>query len=132
MFGHLALRDYYPQLTASERDEREEICVDALPDARPVHGRRGVSASICRRRPRSWVDERELFRQFRVHPFTRIVPIVREIGLCGLKVCTAFEDMGVMTFADSDIDGEMAGDETTADDFDRQHLAHVQEAAASA
>ena len=29
MFGRLALRDYYPQLTDAERDEREEFCVDA-------------------------------------------------------------------------------------------------------
>ena len=29
MFGRLALRDYYPQLTQAERDEREEFCVDA-------------------------------------------------------------------------------------------------------
>jgi len=29
MFGRLALRDFYPQLTQSERDEREEFCVDA-------------------------------------------------------------------------------------------------------
>ena len=29
MFGRLALRDFYPQLTAAERDEREEFCVDA-------------------------------------------------------------------------------------------------------
>src|SRR4029453_18738330 len=28
-FGRLALRDYYPQLTEAERDEREEFCVDA-------------------------------------------------------------------------------------------------------
>ena len=28
-FGRLALRDYYPQLTDAERDEREEFCVDA-------------------------------------------------------------------------------------------------------
>ena len=29
MFGRLALRDYYPQLTEAERDEREEFCVEA-------------------------------------------------------------------------------------------------------
>src|SRR6266571_2132178 len=29
MFGRLALRDYYPQLTQGERDEREEFCADA-------------------------------------------------------------------------------------------------------
>ena len=29
MFGRLALRDYYPQLTQAERAEREDFCVDA-------------------------------------------------------------------------------------------------------
>src|SRR3974390_2851962 len=29
MFGRLALRDYYPQLTQAERDDREKFCVDA-------------------------------------------------------------------------------------------------------
>ena len=29
MFGRLALRDYYPQLTQAERDEREAFCVEA-------------------------------------------------------------------------------------------------------
>ncbi len=29
MFGRLALRDYYPQLTQAERDERETFCVEA-------------------------------------------------------------------------------------------------------
>ncbi|HEV3451718.1 MAG TPA: ferritin-like domain-containing protein, partial [Acidimicrobiia bacterium] len=29
MFGRLALRDYYPELSDAERDEREEFCVDA-------------------------------------------------------------------------------------------------------
>ena len=29
MFGRLALRDYYPQLSQAERDEREEFCVEA-------------------------------------------------------------------------------------------------------
>ena len=29
MFGRLALRDYYPQLTQAERNDREEFCADA-------------------------------------------------------------------------------------------------------
>src|SRR6202035_5459582 len=29
-FGRLALRDYYPQLSQAERDEREEFVVEAL------------------------------------------------------------------------------------------------------
>ena len=28
-FGRLALRDFYPQLSERERDEREEFCVEA-------------------------------------------------------------------------------------------------------
>jgi hypothetical protein len=130
MFGRLALRDYYPQLTAAERDEREEFCVDAcyrMRDrfmAEEVWERLDLPAETTK-----WVNDSELFRQFRVYLFTRIVPIIREIGLWGPKVRKAFEDMGVMAFADSDIDAEMAGDEAAAEEFDRQHLAHVQAAA---
>jgi hypothetical protein len=40
--------------------------------------------------------------------------------------------MGVIGFAESDIDAEMAGDEAAADEFDRQHLAHLEAAASSA
>ena len=52
-FGRLALRDYYPQLTEAERDEREEFAVEALPfHARPLHQsevweRLGLPAEEC-------------------------------------------------------------------------------------
>ena len=50
MFGRLVLRDYYPQLTQHERDEREEFCADrALPDAGPLPWRGSVGDA--RRRP---------------------------------------------------------------------------------
>ena len=133
MFGRLALRDYYPQLTAAERDEREEFCVDACYRMRD----RFMAEEVWERldlppETTKWVEESELFRQFRVYLFTRIVPIIRDIGLWGPKIQRAFEDMGVIGFADSDIDAEMAGDEAAADEFDRAHLAHVQTAAAQA
>jgi hypothetical protein len=131
MFGRLALRDYYPQLTQAERDEREEFCVDAcyrMRDrfmAEEVWERLGLPEETTK-----WVDESELFRQFRVYLFTRIVPVIKDIGLWGPRIRKAFEDMGVMGFADSNIDAEMASDEAAAEEFDRQHLAHVREAAA--
>jgi hypothetical protein len=61
-----------------------------------------------------------------VYLFTRIVPVIRDIGLWGPKIRQAFEEMGVIAFADADIDAEMAGDEATAEEFDRLHLAHVE------
>jgi len=51
-FGRLALRDYYPQLTAAERREREEFVIEAhttcaTASTRPRCG--SVSASTSRR-----------------------------------------------------------------------------------
>jgi hypothetical protein len=127
MFGRLALRDYYPQLTQAERDEREEFCVDAcyrMRDrfmAEEVWERLGLPPETTK-----WVEESELFRQFRIYLFTRIVPVIRDIGLLGPKVQKAFEDMGVMAFTETDIDAEMAGDEAAAEEFDKDHLAHIE------
>jgi hypothetical protein len=133
MFGRLALRDYYPQLSEAERDDREEFCVDACYRMRD----RFMAEEVWERldlppEATKWVDESELFRQFRVYLFTRIVPVIKDIGLWGPKIRQAFDDMGVMSFADSDIDAEMASDEEAAEEFDRQHLAHVQAAASNA
>ena len=59
-----------------------------------------------------YVDNSEVLRQFRGFLFVRIVPILRDIGLWGDKVQQAFADMGVLTFADADIDAAMAEDGT--------------------
>ena len=133
MFGRLALRDYYPHLTQAERDEREEFCVDACYRMRD----RFMAEEVWERldlppETTTWVEESELFAQFRVYLFTRIVPVIKDIGLWGPKIRDAFADMGVIAFADSDIDAEMAGDEAAAEEFDRQHLEHVKAAAAAA
>jgi hypothetical protein len=55
----------------------------------------------------------------------RIVPILRDIGLWGPKLQSAFQDMGVMAFADADIDAEMASDEQAAQDLDEQRDARM-------
>jgi hypothetical protein len=130
MFGRLALRDFYPQLTQAERDEREEFVVEACYRMRDrflgeeVWERLGLPPEVA-----EYVEQSESQRTFRSYLFMRIVPILRDIGLWGPKVRSAFTDMGVMEFAESDIDAEMANDEQAAEEFDRQHLAHVQAAA---
>jgi hypothetical protein len=132
MFGRLALRDYYPSLTQAERDEREEFCVDACYRMRDRFMAEEVWERLdLPRETTKWVEESELFKTFRVYLFTRIVPVIRDIGLWGPKIRKAFDDMGVMVFAESDIEQEMAGDEAAAEEFDRAHLEHVKAAAAA-
>ncbi len=125
MFGRLALRDYYPQLTQAERDDREEFCVDAcyrMRDrflAEEVWSQLGLPTAV-----HEYVANSESQRQFRGFLFLRIVPILKEIGLWGPKIQKAFTDMGVIGFADADIDAAMAEDESMAEEMDAR-MGHV-------
>ena len=126
MFGRLALRDYYPQLSDSERDEREEFCVEACYLMRDrflgeeVFERLGLPIEAT-----EYVEHSEMMVQFRNYLFTRIVPIIKDIGLWGPRIRGAFTEMGVMQFADADLDAEMANDERAAEELEEAHLAHV-------
>jgi len=62
-------------------------------------------------------------RVFRAQLFSRIVPTVRDIGLWGPKVRKAYEDMGVMQFADVDIAAKLAADEDWARQLDARKAA---------
>jgi hypothetical protein len=132
-FGRVALRDYYPQLTQAERDEREEFCVDACYRMRDrflgeeVWERLGLPQEAA-----DYVEHSELLRSFRNYLFTRIVPIIKDIGLWGPRITSAFTDMGVIGFADSDLDGEMANDEAAAQQIDDERMAHIKTVAATA
>ena len=97
MFGRLALRDYYPQLTAGRaRRARGVLRRRLLPDARPLPRRGGLGArSGCPTRSRSTSSTSELQRTFRGFLFMRIVPILKDIGLWGPRIQRAFTDMGV-------------------------------------
>jgi hypothetical protein len=129
-FGRLALRDFYPQLTDAERDEREQFCVDACYLMRDrflgeeIWPRVGLPPEVG-----EYVEHSEVMREFRSFLFMRIVPILREIGLWGPRVRGAFEDMGVLAFADADLDAEMENDEAAAAEFDAQ-MTHVKAVAA--
>jgi hypothetical protein len=134
MFGRLALRDFYPQLSQAERDEREEFCIEACYLMRDrflgeeVFERLELPTELT-----TYVDQSDSLREFRNFLFMRIVPILRDIGLWGPKLRGAFEQMGVIAWADTDIDAEMAGDEKAAEDLDDERdarLAHVRAVAA--
>jgi len=125
-FGRLALRDYYPQLTDKERDEREEFCVDACYRMRDrflgeeIWERLGLPAEIA-----DYVATCEQQQQFRSYLFMRIVPVLRDVGLFGPRTTKAFADMGVLEFAEADLDGEIANDEAAAEQLDALRAAHV-------
>ncbi len=81
----------------------------------------------------TYVDQSDTLREFRNFLFMRIVPILRDVGLWGPNLRAAFESMGVIAFADADIDAEMAGDEQAAQDLDEARdarMAHVEGVAA--
>jgi hypothetical protein len=132
-FGRLALRDYYPQLTAKERDEREEFVVEGcylLRDrflAEEVWETLGLPVERCMR----YVDDSEMMRIYRTSLFTRIVPCIKEIGLWGPRVQKAYADMGILGFADADLDAIAAHDEEVAQGLDRRRQ-DIEDVAAAA
>ncbi len=119
-FGRLALRDFYPEISQAERDEREEFVVEACYHMRDrflseeVWEVVGLSKKDCV----EWVDNSDAMRQFRTRLFSRIVPVIKDIGLWGPKVQKAYADMGCLEFADIDTDQLLAQDNQAAEEFD--------------
>jgi 1,2-phenylacetyl-CoA epoxidase catalytic subunit len=123
-FGRLALRDYYPQLTEAERDEREEFVVDACHHMRDRFNQRevwdnlGLPVEECVR----VTLQSDQMRQFRTRLFTRIVPTVKDIGLWGSRVRKAYADMGVLDFAEVDAEALLEKDNRVAEEFDAKRF----------
>jgi hypothetical protein len=121
-FGRLALREYYPQLSEAERDEREEFAVEALYFMRD----RFNQSDVWRKLGLPAKDMAELdnnskqMNSFRGRLFSRVVPTIKDIGLWGPRVRKAFEDMGVMEYAEIDVGQQLANDGKVAEDFDRK------------
>jgi len=121
-FGRLALRDFYPHLTQKERDEREEFAVEGcylLRDrflGQEVWETLGLPVDECARH----MDRSEFMRLYRSSLFTRIVPTMKEIGLWGPRIQKAYADMGVLGFADVDVEAIAANDESVGERFDRE------------
>jgi len=121
-FGRLALREFYPQLSEAERDEREEFAVDALYFMRDRFNQSEVWERLGL--PAKMLDEihynSKQMNSFRGRLFSRIVPTIRDIGLWGPRIQKAFVDMGVMDYATLDVGEQLANDGRVADEFDRK------------
>jgi P-aminobenzoate N-oxygenase AurF len=119
-FGRMALREYYPQLTDAERAEREEFTVEALYFMRDRFNQAEVwmRSGLPVQEMLQYAYQSGAMQAFRTRLFTRIVPILKEIGLFGPKVQKALGDMGVMEYAKIDVEQLIANDMRVAEDFD--------------
>lgn len=119
-FGRLALKDAYVDLTEAERREREEFVVEAsylLRDrflATEVWENLGMDGDETS----AYVDRHQMMTEFRKALFSRVVPTVKDIGLWGPVVQKAYVDMGVMQFADLDVDELSDNDERIAEELE--------------
>ncbi|MBX6767506.1 MAG: ferritin-like domain-containing protein [Actinomadura rubrobrunea] len=121
-FGRLALKDYYAELTEKERAEREEFVVEGcylMRDrfkGREVFENLGLPVDECMK----YVDNSQMYTLYQSLLFSRIVPCVKDIGLWGEKVQSAYAAMGVLDNAKADLDALMRQDEEIAEKYDRQ------------
>ena len=73
-------------------------------------------------------------QMFRTMLFSRIVPIVRDIGLWSDKIQKAYTDVGVIGFADVDYEALMQNDNDRAEELDeinkQKRQGYVEEVAA--
>ena len=120
-FGRLALRDYYPQLSDAERREREEFVIEGCYHLRDrfnspeMWERLGIDLKDALRE----VDGSEGQIRFRKRLFSRIVPIVKDIGLWSERVRKVYAEMGVVHYGDADAQAMLDRDNEVAEEFDR-------------
>jgi para-aminobenzoate N-oxygenase AurF len=119
-FGRMALREYYPHLSDAERAEREEFTVEALYFMRDRFNQAEVwmRSGLPVDKLMEHAYNSGSMQSFRSRLFTRIVPILKEIGLFGPKVQKALGDMGVMEYAKIDVEKLLGNDLKVAEDFD--------------
>ena len=123
-FGRMALREYYPQLSDAERAEREEFTVEALYFMRDRFNQAEVwmRSGLPVDKLMEYAYNSGAMQSFRTRLFTRVVPILKEIGLFGPKVQKALGDMGVMEYAKIDVEKLLGNDLKVAEDFDAKRF----------
>ncbi len=120
-FGRLALRDYYPQLSDRERDEREQFAVEAcylMRDrfmAEEIWDNLELGVEGCV----TYVRNSLFMQQYTKMLFSRIVPTLKDIGLWGERIQKAFLDMKVIDYANVNIEELSKADEDIAAEYDR-------------
>ncbi len=121
-FGRLALRDYYKDLTAAERAEREEFVIEGCHlmrnrfRAQEVWERMGFDVEECL----EFTEHSPVQQAFRTLLFSRIVPCVNDIGLWSEQVRQTFAELGVLDAAKTDLEALMRDDEEIAERLDQQ------------
>ena len=121
-FGRIALRDYYAELTAAERAEREQFVVEGCYLMRDrfrgqeIWERLGFDQADCE----ETVANSPFMQAYQALLFSRIVPCVKDIGLWGPRVQQAYADMGVLDMAGIDLDELMKADEDVAERVDAE------------
>jgi hypothetical protein len=119
-FGRLALREYYPQLTATERREREQFVIEGSYHLRDrfdqveMWERLGFDLKDVM----PLVDGSEGQLRYRKRLFSRIVPIVKDIGLWSERVQEAYAKLGVVHYAERDAQEMLDNDARIAEEFD--------------
>jgi hypothetical protein len=133
-FGRIALRDAYAELSPAERADREDFVLEGchLMQERfrgeEVWAALGLDVAECA----AAADRSEYLQAFRAHLFSRIVPVVKDIGLFSDRVRDGFAAMGVLDHAGLDLDVLMADDEATAERMDAERLSEAAELATRA
>ncbi len=122
-FGRFALRDYYPTLTQAERDEREEFAVEACYlmrdrfQAEEVWETLGLPVDACAQ----YMLDSGFMQMYRSALFSRIVPVIKDIGLWGPKIRAAYEKMGILGYANVDVQAMADQDEKVAEEYDQRN-----------
>ena len=131
-FGRMALKDYYAEISAAEKADREEFVIEGCYLMRDrirsveVWENLGFDVATCI----ELTKQSPYMQMFQSHLFSRVVPIVKDIGLWSEKVQAAYLDMGVLDMAGVDLAKLMDDDENTAERIEREHrelLARQQE-----
>ncbi|GHF62249.1 hypothetical protein GCM10018783_34300 [Streptomyces griseosporeus] len=124
-FGRMALRDYYRQLTDAELREREEFVIEGCYLMRDrLRGTEVLeNFGIPKADAEALSEQSEFLALFRKLLFSRIVPCVKDIGLWGPRLQSAYADLGVFELGDSDLDLLMTQDEEIAEKLDAERFA---------
>lgn len=130
-FGRLSLRDYYPQLTEAERREREEFVIEGCYHMRDRFLAEEVweTVGLPKKQCLEIAAASPAMNHFRTRLFSRIVPIIKDIGLWSPNVIATFEKMGVLDLANANSAEMLENDGKVADQFDDKMAWQQQEAA---
>jgi hypothetical protein len=123
-FGRLELRDYYPQLSESEKNEREEFLAEAchLLAERFIPEDPWEYAGLPRKACIDLVVTSPAARYHRHRLFSRIVPTVKDIGLWGPRIQKAYETLGILQYQRVDIATLLERDDKAARKFDQGQI----------